>query len=60
MKPTPAAIRNLVVQTIVNEPTKTYLSIAKEFGLSVWHVSQIAVKANARRPRGRKKPQAVR
>ena len=55
MKPTPLAIRNLVVQAIVHEPNKTYARIAKDFGLSEWHVSQIAVKAGFRRRWGRKK-----
>jgi len=55
MKPTPAAIRSLVIQAIVNEPTKTYAVIAKDFGVSEWHVSQIAIKAGFRRTWGRKK-----
>jgi len=55
MKPTPPAIRSLVVQAIVNEPDKTYARIATDFGLSEWHVSQIAVKAGFRRSWGRKK-----
>ena len=55
MKPTPAAFRSLVIQAIVNEPRKTYAVIAKDFGVSEWHVSQIAVKAGFRRTWGRKK-----
>jgi hypothetical protein len=56
MKPISAKVREMVVVTILADPTRPYHDIAKEYGISSWSVCKFAVAAGVRRSRGAGSP----
>ena len=52
MKPIAEKVREMIVETVKNNPTRPYYHIAKEFGVIEWTVGKFARAAGIQRPMG--------